>query len=78
MNHTCHAMGCVRPVPPRLFMCKHHWLMIPHPLRDAVWAEYVPGQEVLKVASRAHITIARRCIRLVAAMEGRIPAGEDE
>lgn len=44
-EHHCHAHGCTRAVPPKLFMCKSHWYALPKPVRDAVWREYRPGQE---------------------------------
>ena len=43
--HRCHALGCNAPVPRRMFMCRHHWFMVPKHDRDLVWALYVPGQE---------------------------------
>jgi len=43
--HVCHARGCEKVVPPKMFMCLRHWRMVPKPLQDAIWAEYVPGQE---------------------------------
>jgi hypothetical protein len=43
--HTCHAMGCNVAVPPRMFMCRRHWYMLPKTDRALVWALYIPGQE---------------------------------
>src|SRR5581483_6888504 len=44
-EHTCHAMACDAHVPPKMFMCKRHWYMLPKVMRNAVWEEYVFGQE---------------------------------
>jgi len=44
-EHTCHAYGCTKKVPPRMFMCRPHWFALPKAKRDAVLAAYVPGQE---------------------------------
>jgi hypothetical protein len=70
MAHTCHAKGCPVPVPPKLLMCRKHWYMVPKPLRDAVWAEYRPGQEIDKQPSMAYLHVMRAAIDAVAAKEG--------
>ena len=75
-EHTCHAMHCDTPVPPRRLMCRKHWYMVPKPLRDAVWAEYTPGQERRKDPTREYLTVARRAINAVAVKEGHIKVGE--
>lgn len=36
----------MQPVAPRLLMCKPHWYSLPRATRDAIWREYVPGQEL--------------------------------
>ena len=33
MTHTCHAHGCTRVVPPRMFACEHHWAALRPALR---------------------------------------------
>lgn len=71
MSHTCHAEGCEKGVPPRLFMCPGHWMALPKPLRDAVWEEYVTGQEVRKDPTEAYLNVTQRCINFIAAKEGR-------
>lgn len=45
-SHTCHWTGCARQVPPAMWGCKQHWFALPKPLRDAIWREYRPGQEI--------------------------------
>jgi len=62
-EHTCHATGCKRPVPPRMFMCRRHWFMLPKGHRDAIWAAYRPGQEIDKRPSREYLHVARAAIR---------------
>lgn len=29
MEHTCHADMCAAVVPPKMFMCRTHWYMVP-------------------------------------------------
>lgn len=71
MGHTCHAKFCKTEVPPKLFMCKKHWFMVPSVLRARVWEEYVPGQEIRKDPTDAYLEVTREAIELVAAKEGR-------
>ena len=71
MKHLCHAVGCPVEVPPRLLMCFRHWRMVPKPLRDAVWAYYVPGQEVAKNPTLEYLKAASRAVGAVAKQEGR-------
>jgi hypothetical protein len=59
MTHTCHWPGCERPVPPRLWGCKPHWLALPQQLRDLILKTYRPGQEITKTPSREYIDAAR-------------------
>lgn len=65
MPHTCHARGCEVRVPPRMFMCRRHWYMVPKPMRDAVWATYVPGQERRMDPTRAYLDATRAAINFV-------------
>lgn len=44
MIHTCHAFGCPRHVPRELFMCAHHWRMVPKAQQLEVLRTYSPGQ----------------------------------
>lgn len=70
MAHTCHARSCKTAVPPKMFMCKKHWYMLPKEMRDLVWALYRPGQEVSKDPSREYLEHAQACIDWVARKEG--------
>ncbi len=63
--HTCHAEGCRRRVPPRLLMCKKHWLMVPPKLRQDVWGTYVSGQEDRMDPSREYLDAAMAAINAV-------------
>ena len=67
--HTCHACGCDRAVPPRMFMCKRHWFMLPESTRDAVWATYRPGQEITKDPSEEYMDVTTRAIAWLDAFE---------
>ena len=69
-RHLCHARGCHVPVPPRMFMCKRHWFMLPKATRDAVWAVYVPGQEIRKDPTDEYMAVAMDAIEWLAAKEG--------
>ncbi len=40
--------------------CKAHWFTLPKYLRDQIWAEYVPGQEITKTPSEAYLAVADR------------------
>lgn len=68
--HHCHARGCKTAVPPKMFMCKRHWYMLPKRLRDAVWATYRPGQEVTKDPSDMYMAVSREAIEWLARHEG--------
>jgi hypothetical protein len=59
MSHTCHWPGCSRAVPPKMWGCRQHWFSLPKQLRDRIWANYVPGQEITKTPSVAYIEAAR-------------------
>ena len=59
MKHTCHWPGCEREVPPAMWGCKPHWFKLPKALRDAIWREYVPGQEITKTPSDRYLVVAR-------------------
>jgi hypothetical protein len=59
VNHTCHAPGCKRLVPPKMFACKAHWFALPKKIRDAIWREYRPGQENDKNPSLRYMAVQR-------------------
>ncbi|MCW2904233.1 MAG: hypothetical protein JWO67_6498 [Streptosporangiaceae bacterium] len=70
MAHLCHAAGCKVAVPPKLFMCKSHWFMVPRTLRNRIWAEYVAGQERRKDPTRAYLDVTAEAVAYVATKEG--------
>lgn len=76
MTHVCHAENCNVAVPPKMFMCRQHWFMVPKPLRDAVWAEYRPGQEVDKRPSGAYMDVAMAAVQAVADREAAASSGD--
>ncbi len=59
MNHTCHAPGCKKLVPPQMYACKPHWYALPKKIRDAIWREYRPGQEDDKKPSLRYLAVQR-------------------
>ena len=56
--HICHAVGCTKKVPPKLFMCGYHWKLLPASLKRSIWRHYRPGQEVDKSPSHAYVVAA--------------------
>lgn len=58
-NHYCHWSGCNTQVPPAMWGCYRHWMMLPKYLRNKVWAAYQPGQEITKRVSREYLEVAR-------------------
>ena len=71
MKHTCHAERCQVNVPEKMFMCRRHWYMVPRLLRAAIWANYVPGQEIRKDPTREYLEVAQEAIAAVAEKERR-------
>lgn len=70
MEHTCHALHCTVPIPPRLLMCRTHWNMVPAGMRQAVWRAYRAGQEETKDPLPAYLAAAIAAVHAVAAQEG--------
>lgn len=68
--HECHWPGCKSQVPPALWGCKIHWYMLPRDLRAAIWASYVPGQEVTQTPSAKYIEVAKKVQAWIAKFEG--------
>ena len=66
MSHLCHAPGCKRQVPPRMFACRAHWFALPRRIRSAIWIEYREGQEVDKKPSIRYLAVQQyACAYLV-------------
>lgn len=65
MNHTCHAHGCTKRVPPKMLMCLKHWRMVPKFAQDDIWRTYVPGQEVRKDPTNEYMKAQQRAIVFV-------------
>ena len=63
--HTCHAHGCDTTIPPKLFMCRPHWYMVPKVLRAEIWRTYRPGQEIDKSPTDEYLQIAVQAIAAV-------------
>lgn len=58
-DHRCHWPGCQQQVPPAKWGCREHWHRLPKALRDAIWAAYVPGQELTKRPSARYVAVAQ-------------------
>lgn len=75
-DHICHAFGCYVKVPPRMLMCKKHWMEVPISLRDGVWLHYQSGQERSGEVSNDYTIAARRAIYAVAVVEEKMTQSE--
>jgi hypothetical protein len=71
--HECHAVRCTTPVPPKMFMCRKHWFMVPAVMQARIWATYRPGQERTKDPSPEYLDAARAAWQHVATLEGFWP-----
>jgi hypothetical protein len=60
--HHCHRTGCRVTVPPRMFMCREDWRLLPKTMQQRIWATYRPGQETTKDPSPAYLAAARAAI----------------
>lgn len=66
MSHQCHAHACTAVIAPKLFMCRLHWYRLRKAMRDAIWREYRPGQEIDKSPSARYMAVQRRAVGEVA------------
>jgi hypothetical protein len=73
-RHTCHWPGCKKQVPPAMWGCKAHWFKLPMHLRDAIWAAYVPGQEIRMDPSHEYLAVAQTVQDWIAKQAGEIAA----
>jgi hypothetical protein len=46
--------------------CKTHWFQLPKYLRDAIWDNYRPGQEITKTPSAEYVDVALQVRRWIA------------
>jgi hypothetical protein len=74
MSHTCHAKDCDVDVPPKMFMCKKHWYMLPKDKQRAIWREYRDDQEVRKDPTEKYLEVARDAIDWLYAHEQELAA----
>lgn len=51
--------------------CRPHWFRLPKQHRDAIWAAYVPGQEITKTPSPQYIATAKVVQEWIAAEASR-------
>lgn len=65
MAHYCHWPGCTVEVPPKLWGCKKHWFALPKRLRDKIWANYSPGQEITKDPSDEYMEVFKEVQRWI-------------
>lgn len=69
-EHRCHAHNCDVEVPPRMFMCKRHWVMLPRPTRHAIWLHYNQGQEKGDAeVTEEYLRVTRNAIQYIAKKE---------
>lgn len=67
--HTCHATGCTKKVPPKMFMCRSHWYKLTQNMRSDIWANYIPGQEITKSPTDEYLQVARTAIKYLEELE---------
>lgn len=60
--HVCHAHGCTKRIPPKLFVCPTHWKRLRPELQRAIWHEYRPGQERDKKPSDRYMAVHQRAV----------------
>lgn len=75
-KHLCHASDCVIEVPPVKFVCRKHWAKLPKVFQDAIYREYVKGQEVSKTPTTRYIAVQRGAIAVIAKLEGNLESYE--
>lgn len=75
-SHRCHAIGCIVEVPPRMFMCRSHWRLLPEGLQKAIWHFYRPGQEIDKRPSYPYVLVQIVSRICVCELEGKKPPKE--
>lgn len=73
MKHTCHAIGCSDPVPPKKLFCLPHWRILSTSLQMKVWHAYRRGQCDDKKPSRRWMLAAGKAVEVIAAREGQEP-----
>lgn len=69
MEHYCHAVDCSKEVPPKMLMCSRHWFMLPKSIRDKIWINYIPGQEVKKNPTKEYLVVMKEAINFVSRSE---------
>ncbi len=58
-KHECAAIGCTYQINNAFLMCRKHWMQVPKPLRDAIYAT------VNQQPRRDYYTNVREAVRLV-------------
>lgn len=44
-SHHCHWPDCKKQVPPAMWGCYKHWMMLPTKIRRTIFRVFRPGQE---------------------------------
>ncbi len=70
MAHKCHAIDCDSHTPPKLFMCRRHWNMVPRAMQTQIWDTYRAGQENDKDVTVDYYIASFRARIKVAELEG--------
>lgn len=73
MPHHCHAHGCRRVVPPRKFVCPHHWARLTFGLKAAILQEYRTGQEKTKTPTVRYLAVQRYAVGYLAFADFKSP-----
>lgn len=64
-THRCHVPNCPMLIPPRMLMCKGHWVSVPTKLKKQIYKTYRAGQEIDKQPSVEYLQAAREAIKAV-------------
>jgi len=72
-GHTCHATGCDKRVPPKMFACRYHWFLLPLFMRNTIMLTYRDGQCDDWMPSRKYCEAAKAAVEWLAKKENREP-----
>lgn len=70
-SHHCHANGCATPTEPRLFMCLHHWKMVPPIMQKEIWAQYKGTTRAERFEKVAYLQACAIAVEHVASLENK-------
>lgn len=69
--HTCPAVDCGEPCPPKMLICPKHWVIVPKNLRNALLRHWRRDQHRDQRPSLAYVDASHRAIAAIARAEGK-------